>query len=119
VCAECFLLESVQADLLIVVQGYEGESLWYRMYNSFGYLNTVGYGGHLFPVFIGEVGSKFKTATDITSLDDMRDFFLGNAGTGTTHNPVRPPLPPNFHHLCGNLFSMASDMRDLTPHKRF
>ena len=32
------------------MQNYDGSGLWWRMYYSFGYLNTVGYAGHLFPV---------------------------------------------------------------------
>lgn len=38
------------SDSLAWVQNYDGSGLWWRMYNSFGYLNTVGYSGHIFPV---------------------------------------------------------------------
>ena len=68
------------------MQAYEGTALWNRLYTSFGYLNNVGYGGHLFPVFIGEVGSQFATQTDIQSMADFQSWLLANPNTGTTHN---------------------------------
>lgn len=36
---------------------FTGEALFWRMSNSFGYLTKEGYGGHVFPVIFGEVGS--------------------------------------------------------------
>ena len=44
---------------------YTGAGLWNRMSTSFGYLNKVGYGGHVFPVVIGETGSAY---TDVRLL---------------------------------------------------
>jgi hypothetical protein len=38
-------------------RSFTGESLFWRMSNSFGYLTKEGYGGHTFPVVFGEVGS--------------------------------------------------------------
>lgn len=35
----------------------EGPELWQKMSRSFGYLTMAGYGGHIFPVIIGETGS--------------------------------------------------------------
>ena len=32
------------------------------MTNSFGYLNKLGYAGHLFPIVIGETGSFYTSA---------------------------------------------------------
>ena len=69
-------------------QAYEGAALWNRLYTSFGYLNNVGYGGHLFPIFIGEVGSMFATQTDIQSLTDFQSWLLADTNTGATHNKV-------------------------------
>ena len=70
------------------MQGYQGESLWFRMYHSFGYLNNEGYGGHLFPIFVGEVGSTFESETDAQSLADMEAWFNGKPHTGPVHIPV-------------------------------
>ncbi len=36
-----------------------------RMTLSFGYLNKIGYKGYVFPVVIGEAGSRY---TDVSSL---------------------------------------------------
>lgn len=41
---------------------YTGSALWSRMTNSFGYLNKLGYAGHLFPIVIGETGSFYTSA---------------------------------------------------------
>ncbi len=73
---------------MLLLQGYQGTALWFRLYNSFGYLNNVGYGGHLFPIFVGEIGSKFETSTDIQSLTDMQSWFLAKPNTGAAHNAV-------------------------------
>lgn len=58
------------------------------MYNSFGYLNNVGYGGHLFPIFVGEVGSRFATQTDIRSMNDIAAWLRADPNTGDAHNAV-------------------------------
>lgn len=96
----------------MAIQGYQGTALWFRMYNSFGYLNTKGYGGHLFPVFIGEVGSKFETQTDIQSLNDMTAWFLAKPNTGAQHNPVRLfswlPIQPSLQSSLASFFTMLS-----------
>jgi hypothetical protein len=54
---------SYRADELAVAR-YLGADLWNRMSTSFGYFNKYGYGGHLFPVVIGECGSFY---TDVSS----------------------------------------------------
>ncbi len=46
-------------------RSYTGAGLWNRMSTSFGYLNKFGYGGHVFPVVIGESGSYY---TDVHPL---------------------------------------------------
>lgn len=58
---------------------YLGADLASRASSSWGYLNTVGYGGHIFPVVIGETGSAFILQGD---LDFYRDFalYLNNQG---------------------------------------
>ena len=58
---------------------FTGAGLAYRASNSWGYLNTVGYNGHIFPVVIGETGSQFITQGD---LDFYRDLSLYLRNTG-------------------------------------
>lgn len=38
---------------------FTGPDLWNRMSTSFGYFNKYGYGGHVFPIIIGESGSQY------------------------------------------------------------
>ena len=38
------------SEQVFSLQNYVGSGLWYRMYTSFGYLNTVGYASHVFPI---------------------------------------------------------------------
>ncbi len=40
-----------------------GPALWERMQNSWGYLATGGYNGHVFPVVIGETGSLYTSVS--------------------------------------------------------
>lgn len=70
------------------MQNTQGAGLFYRLYTSFGYLSTVGYGGHIFPIFIGEVGSKFETQTDIQVMNDIKSWLRADANTGTAHSAV-------------------------------
>ena len=37
--------------------------LWTRMTDSWGYFTGEGYGGHLFPVIIGESGTMYHTVS--------------------------------------------------------
>ena len=37
--------------------------LWMRMTDSWGYFTGEGYGGHLFPVIIGETGTMYQTVS--------------------------------------------------------
>ena len=98
-------------------QNYQGAGLWYRMWTSFGYLNTIGYAKHLFPIVMvrgrrwtllppsaaarcaassdaaqGETGSFFATATDIQSMADIAAYVRADPGTGTAHNPLQVRL---------------------------
>ena len=52
-----------------------GQSLWTRMYNSFGYLTKAGYNGHVFPIVFGETGT-FLTAVR-TPLNPVPGGGLG------------------------------------------
>ena len=49
--------------------GFSGPELWNRMSNGFGTLTTTGYAFNgvtrIFPVVIGETGSKFENAGDV------------------------------------------------------
>lgn len=38
-------------------------ALWTRMTDSWGYFTGEGYGGHLFPVIIGETGTMYHTVS--------------------------------------------------------
>lgn len=46
-----------EVDTLGFCCSFKGEALFWRMSNSFGYLSKEGYGGHVFPIVFGEVGS--------------------------------------------------------------
>ena len=39
-----------------------------RMTLSFGYLNKIGYKGFVFPIVIGEAGSRYTDVSSITTL---------------------------------------------------
>ena len=43
----------------------DGPKLWQKMTQSFGYLTMAGYGGHIFPVIIGETGSFMTSVSTI------------------------------------------------------
>ena len=75
------------------MQGYAGEELYYRLYNSFGYLKTEGFYGHKFAILVGEIGSKLEDARDIQSLNDMSAWFQAKPNTGAAHSPVQARLP--------------------------
>lgn len=53
-----------------------GEDLWSRMTSSFGYLTMAGYGGHQFPVIIGETGTKLETVGHVC-LSFIHTLVLG------------------------------------------
>lgn len=40
--------------------------LWTRMTDSWGYFTGEGYGGHLFPVIIGETGTNYQTVSPVS-----------------------------------------------------
>ena len=46
---------------------YTSYALWNRMSTSFGYLNKFGYGGHKFPIVIGESGSYYTDVSPFKS----------------------------------------------------
>ena len=50
-----------EADLAGCLFRVSGPALWERMQNSWGYLATGGYNGHVFPVVIGETGSLYTS----------------------------------------------------------
>ena len=74
------------------MQGFAGDELYYRLYNSFGYLKTEGFYGHKFAILVGEIGSKFEDARDIQSLNDMSAWFQAKPNTGAAHSPVQARL---------------------------
>ena len=56
---------------------YTGAGLAYRASTSYGYLATQGYGGHIFPVVIGETGSQFIDSRDLAFFQDF-SLYLRN-----------------------------------------
>ncbi|KAK9838511.1 hypothetical protein WJX81_004175 [Elliptochloris bilobata] len=69
--------------------GYTGSTLWSRMTNSFGYLTKLGYGGHAFPVVIGETGSSYANAKDTAMLTDMAKYMnLASGADDGLHAPI-------------------------------
>ena len=53
-----FLVSHLSNNLMSAGR-FTGSDLWNRMSTSFGYLNKYGYGGHVFPIVIGESGSQY------------------------------------------------------------
>lgn len=72
---------------------YTGSGLAYRASNSWGYLSTVGYGGHIFPVVIGETGSQFINQTDLAFYADLA-LYLNNEA----------PLNDGLHSITRDVF---------------
>lgn len=72
------------------------------MSTSFGYLNKYGYGGHLFPVIIGESGSQY---TDVSHL--LQKFF---------HTHTSKPTDPGScsYCWCGELYCHGACMTHRT-----
>eukprot|EP00775_Hariotina_reticulata_P003248 gene3248-3524_t len=81
---------------------YKGPEWMESLDKSFGYLNKDGfcYKGRckVFPVAIGEFGSKFENPEDLAHLADLADY-LNAKGAGDTggHNPIN-----NWYYWCYN-----------------
>ena len=85
------LMCKICQNRMCAMQGYNGNNgLYDRLYNSFGYLRTVGYQNHVFPVLVGEMGSKFDPTTccDIQSMTDQAKWLNALPGTGTAHAAI-------------------------------
>ncbi len=69
-----------------------GTALWTRLSQSFGYLNLAGYGGHRFPIAIGEFGTTFAETADQVLFADLARYLLNVQADGTPvdalHNPI-------------------------------
>lgn len=69
-----------------------GQALWTRLSQSFGYLNKVGFGGHVFPIAIGEFGTYFAEQADQTMFADLAKYMLNKKDDGSPvddlHNPI-------------------------------
>ncbi|KAL3155198.1 hypothetical protein ABBQ32_013138 [Trebouxia sp. C0010 RCD-2024] len=69
-----------------------GQGLWTRLSQSFGYLNKVGFGGHVFPIAIGEFGTYFAEEADQTMFADLAKYMLNKKDDGSPvddlHNPI-------------------------------
>ncbi|WP_068470682.1 cellulase family glycosylhydrolase [Candidatus Protochlamydia phocaeensis] len=70
---------------------YFGPGLWNRLTESFGYLTQQGYcfGGtcKIFPVALGEFGSRFSDSRDLQTMPDLAAYFnnTGAAADGKHH----------------------------------
>ena len=76
------------------VKAIPAKWLWKRLSTSFGNLTHQGYASEvnvakIFPVAIGEFGSRFGDEKDIRSMQDMAKYFNldGEANDGT-HQPI-------------------------------
>lgn len=75
-------------------QNYCNMAIWNRLSKSFGYLTKQGYAvdsnpGKVFPVVIGEFGSRFIQEKDIQSMNDIvRYFNLENDGIDQKHEQI-------------------------------
>ncbi|KAL0030299.1 hypothetical protein WJX77_008297 [Trebouxia sp. C0004] len=69
-----------------------GTALWTRLSQSFGYLNLAGYGGHRFPIAIGEFGTTFAETADQVLFADLARYLLNVQADGAPvdelHNPI-------------------------------
>jgi len=69
-----------------------GTALWTRLSQSFGYLNLAGYGGHRFPIAIGEFGTTFAETADQVLFADLARYLQNVQADGTPidalHNPI-------------------------------
>lgn len=69
-----------------------GTALWTRLSQSFGYLNLVGYGGHVFPIAIGEFGTTFAEEADQVLFADLARYMQNVQADGSPvddlHNPI-------------------------------
>jgi aryl-phospho-beta-D-glucosidase BglC (GH1 family) len=99
---------------------YTGQGLWNRLTASFGYLTQQGYCDgrgtcKVFPVAIGEFGSRFTESKDIQSMQDMAAYF-NNSGAAADgkHRAI-----PNWFYWCWNANSgdtggiVADNWRDI------
>lgn len=103
---------------------YAGPGLWNRLSNSFGYLTQQGYcdgNGNckVFPVAIGEFGSRFGSSTDIQSMQDIA-AYLNNSGAAADG---RHQAIPNWFYWSWNANSgdtggiVADNWRDILWNK--
>ena len=69
-----------------------GTALWTRLSQSFGYLNLAGYGGHVFPIAIGEFGTTFADEADQVLFADLARYLQNVQADGSPvddlHNPI-------------------------------
>ena len=63
--------------ILCSLCSYSGTGLSYRASLSWGSKTTIGYGGHVFPVVIGETGSFFYKPEDLNFYNDFA-LYLNN-----------------------------------------
>lgn len=76
-------------------QDYAGPGLWNRLSTSFGYLTQSGYCTSsepckVFPVAIGEFGSRFATTIDIQSMTDIASYLNDSGGAADGKHQIIP-----------------------------
>jgi len=69
-----------------------GTALWTRLSQSFGYLNLAGYGGHRFPIAIGEFGTTFAETADQVLFADLARYLQNVQADGTPPSPASSGL---------------------------
>lgn len=74
-----------------------GPALTTRLNLSFGMKNKSGYDGHVYPVLIGEFGSKFVDPLDKQTMVDLAAYLLNIKQPDSRHNPIT-----NWFYWCWN-----------------
>eukprot|EP00775_Hariotina_reticulata_P004256 gene4256-4507_t len=71
----------------ITLSTFLGPALWQQSNEAFGYLQTTGYQGRVFPIVVGETGSLFATPDDRQWLEDFAAFCMSR-GSARVYNPA-------------------------------
>jgi hypothetical protein len=109
--------------------GYKGEALWDGLDLSVGYLNKKGYCHkgrcHVFPIAIGEFGSKFVNPEDLAHLRDFTAWLRNEVpGHQDTHKPINNwfyvslPDLPRHSSMHGCMCAQHSDELTVPSQKK-
>ena len=79
-------------SISLTTNSASGKALWTRLSQSFGYLNKVGYGKHVFAIAIGEFGTTFAEKADQLLFTNLAQYMLNVQSDGSPidnlHNPI-------------------------------